>query len=78
MEHGIMSIYLQEQSGEVLQMISMEWDDDIYRAVLLEEGAEIGEARALHETARKMKAKGLALDVIKDVTGLSSEEILAL
>ena len=60
-------------------MISLEWDDDIYREVLLEEGREEGEARgelrAMQETARRMKEYGDPLDKISVITGLSDEEI---
>jgi len=78
-QNGIMCVYLQTQSAEVKRMISLEWDDDIYREVLLEEGREEGEARgelrAMQETARRMKEYGDPLDKISVITGLSDEEI---
>ena len=52
-------------------MLSMEWDDDVYREVLLEEG----EDRKNRENARRMKEEGLSVDIISRVTGLSPEEI---
>jgi len=85
-ENDIMCVYLQTQSSEVKRMISLEWDDEIYREVLLKEGREegevrgieIGEAQALRDTARKMKEKDYSYDVISDITGLSAEEIASL
>ena len=56
-------------------MISLEWDDDIYREVLLEEGREEGETQTRKETARRMKEYGDPIDKISVITGLSDEEI---
>jgi len=36
-ENGIMRVYLENESAEVKRMLSMEWNDEIYRDVLLEE-----------------------------------------
>jgi len=74
-ENGIMCVYLQTQSTEVKRMISLEWDDDIYREVLLEEGREEGETQAMQKTARRMKQEGLSLEIIERVSGLSEVEI---
>jgi len=67
-------------------MISLEWNDDIYREVLLEEGREEGieigeargEARAMLDTARRMKLEKESYDKITRYTGLSEEEIVKL
>ena len=40
-----------------------------------EEGLAEGALREKYATARNMKAKGLAADLIADVTGLSIDEI---
>ena len=40
-----------------------------------EEGIAIGEERGVLKTARQMKQKGIALDLIQECTGLSDEEI---
>jgi predicted transposase/invertase (TIGR01784 family) len=39
------------------------------------EGREEGEKKANHDNARRMKAKGYAIEDIADITGLSAEEI---
>ena len=39
------------------------------------EGIAIGEERGVLKTARQMKQKGIALDLIQECTGLSDEEI---
>jgi predicted transposase/invertase (TIGR01784 family) len=42
---------------------------------ILEEGRKEGEKKARRETAKKMKAKGLNLELIAETTGLSKNEI---
>ena len=44
----------------------------------LEQGLEMGRAKAIKETARKLKSMGLAFPDIQLATGLSEEEILDL
>ena len=39
------------------------------------EGIAIGEERGVLKTARQIKQKGIALDLIQECTGLSDEEI---
>ena len=39
------------------------------------EGIAIGEEKGVLKTARQMKQKGIALDLIQECTGLSNEEI---
>ena len=73
-ENGIMRVYLKNDSAEVKRMLSMEWNDEIYREVTLEEGA----ARATEEIARRMKDKGYSADVVTEMTGISEDEIAKL
>ena len=89
-ENGIMRVYLENGSAEVKRMLTMEWNDEVYRKVLLKEGREegieigetrgieIGETRAKQEDACRMKTEGVSVDIISRVTGLSAEEIAAL
>ena len=77
-ENGIMRVYLENESAEVKRMLSMEWNDEVYREVLLEEGRDEGAARATEENARGMKEEGIASDIIARVTGLTEEEIARL
>jgi len=79
LKNGIMREYLKRYGSEVRRMLSMEWDEEVYREVLLEEGREEGReegasARAL-EIARNMKAEGLLAETIARITGLSEETI---
>ncbi|HOJ98104.1 MAG TPA: hypothetical protein PLW34_00900, partial [Termitinemataceae bacterium] len=39
------------------------------------EGMALGEEKNRRETARRMKARGIEIDIITEVTGLSREEI---
>ena len=82
MENDIMTVYLEKDNGEVLQMLSMEWDDDVYREVIreeaLEEGMEKGADRKNLENARKMKEYGDPVEKIAAITGLPEDEILKL
>ena len=66
-----MKAYLEQESAEVKRMLSMEWNEELYRQVLLEEG----EARAKQESARLMKQEGEPVEKIVRFTGLSVEEI---
>lgn len=62
-------------------MVSEEDKRDIAQAYLergIEQGLEQGKAKGLKETARRMLARGLDLDVIADLTTLSLDEIRAL
>jgi len=90
-ENGIMKAYLEQESAEVKRMLSMEWNEELYRQVLLEEGEargiELGEARGIElgeargvaqakqESARIMKQDGDPIEKIMRTTGLSAEEI---
>ena len=92
--NGIMLVYLKKDSAEVKRMLTMEWNEEVYRKVLIEEGREegrvegreegrvegesIGAAQAKLETARSLKEEGISDDIIARVTGLSEEEIAGL
>jgi len=39
------------------------------------EGMALGEEKNRRETARRMKSRGIEIDIIAEVTGLSREEI---
>ena len=81
-EHGIMQAYLEQCSDEVKRMLTLEWNDEIYREVLLkegrEEGAAEGKAEAINNTARIMRDAGEPIEKITLYTGCSAEEIAKL
>ena len=63
----------EEQMTYVRQM-KVEWD----RENQLKYAESRGEARAVEKTARAMKARGMEVSVITDITGLTPEQIKAL
>ena len=77
-EHDIMAEYLTNNNAEVRSMLSFEWDEEVYREALLEEGEERGREEGFLEIARRMKADGNTVDKIAHYTGLSEEVIAAL
>ena len=52
-----------------------EWDRNSMRAEAREEGLEEGRKEAKLETAKKLLEKGMDIEIIMDVTGLTREEI---
>ena len=74
-KHGIMDEFLEIYGSEVLSMILMEWNTEDAIAYAREEGREEGWENANQEVARNALVKGLSVDVISDITGLSLEEI---
>jgi predicted transposase/invertase (TIGR01784 family) len=61
------------------------WKEDIYQQGLqqgvkrgVKKGVQQGARQALMETARKLKARGVATEEIMDITGLNRAEIEAL
>jgi predicted transposase/invertase (TIGR01784 family) len=83
--------FLTEHGSEVENMLFHEWNWDEALEVRYEEGIEEGvaigreegvaigetrgEAKGVLQTARKMKAKGLNIALIAEITGLSEAEI---
>ncbi|MDR1728772.1 MAG: hypothetical protein LBT74_12760 [Acidobacteriota bacterium] len=84
--HDILRQFLEANSSEVTNMLITEWNWNDALAVRWEEGVEKGialekkrsekklEAERM-ATARALKAKGVAVDVIADVTKLAPEAI---
>jgi len=87
---NVLKKFLERNASEVRNML-FGWNWDMAREVWQEEaredGVAIGEARGeargivlgkeegLHQAARQMKAKGLSLALIAEVTGLPEMEI---
>jgi hypothetical protein len=69
--NGIMRDYLEANSSEVKNMLFTEYNAEDEREVLLAEGKIEGKA----EVARNMNTKGIPIETISEVTGLSKEEI---
>ena len=60
-------------------MLSMEWDEEVYREVLLEEGREEGRVKGRKERALEiaynMKQEGVDKALIIKTSGLSEQEV---
>ena len=41
----------------------------------MQEGIQVGRREGIREMAKEMKQKGIALEMIKEITGFSEEEI---
>jgi hypothetical protein len=72
---GILKEFLELHSSEVVNMLFTEWNWDDALAVRFEEGREEGWTKGREEIARNALAKGLPLDIIREITGLDSEAI---
>jgi hypothetical protein len=66
-----MQDYLPDHEGEVIQMLTTEWNIDDALRVRAEEGKKEGK----EEDARKMKAKGYPSADITEITGIPPEKI---
>ena len=76
-ENDIMKEYLVCYGSEVRIMISLEWDDEIYREVLLEEGREEGReeglAKGREEGREEGRDEGIAEGMIEVAKRLKAE-----
>ena len=70
-DHDILRGFLNQNGTEVMNMLMTEWNWDDALAVRFAEGREEGR----EETARNALAKGLPIEVIHDITGLTTEAI---
>jgi predicted transposase/invertase (TIGR01784 family) len=80
---NVLKDFLERNASEVRNMLFAKWDWDVAKRVWQEEaeergreeGVTIGMERGVLRTARQMKAKGLNVALIAEVTGLLEEEI---
>jgi len=81
-DHDILKEFMEKNSSEVFNMLFKEWNLDDAIAVSREEGIEVGIERGwkdgLETTARNALAKGLSLELIRDLTGLDIDTIARL
>jgi hypothetical protein len=63
--------FLETNASEVLNMLITEWSTEEWGQVCREEGRGIEKL----ETARNAFAKGLPIDLIRDITGLDTETL---
>jgi predicted transposase/invertase (TIGR01784 family) len=74
-ENDIMQDYLPAHEGEVVKMLTTEWNWDDALRVRHEEGRTVGLAEGKAETAQNLKSLGVAIETIISATGLTCEEI---
>jgi hypothetical protein len=85
-EHNILKSFLEQNGSEVVNMLLADWNMKdalaVQREEGIEEGMEVGMERGVEkeklETARNALAKGLAPELIRDITGLDIETIAGL
>jgi hypothetical protein len=85
-DEGILVNYLQQNASEVLNVLTQEWDMSKALDTRFMEGWEGGQedgilrgvGREKIETARRMLADGISLDIVSKYTGLSIEKIIHL
>jgi hypothetical protein len=74
-ENNILKGFLEAHASEVVNMLLTEWSTIEYGEVQREEGREEGMRKEKLETARNALARGLPVEVIRDITGLDIETI---
>ena len=74
-EHDILNEFLESNSTEVFNMLMTEWNMDTALAVRYEEGLEKGREKEREAVAQNALTKGLAVDIIHDITGLDIKTI---
>jgi predicted transposase/invertase (TIGR01784 family) len=81
-ENNILKKYLLEHGSEVINMIFGEYDREIDIAVNRREAREEGLAEGMEKgvelTARNALAKGISVQTVQEITGLSIEKITEL
>jgi predicted transposase/invertase (TIGR01784 family) len=70
-EHDILKEFLEEHGSEVMNMLMTEWNWDEALAVRFEDG----EKKGREEVVKNALAKGLPVETISGITGLSIEDI---
>ncbi len=78
-KENVLRDFLLKNKAEVITMSIFEYDEELHKKTLREEGFEDGkyegERNKQIEIARNMKAKGMSNDLIAEMTELSVEEI---
>lgn len=85
-DEDLLGGFFRGHRAEVKDLVLTEYDEEKVMRAMYEDGLEEGRAEGLekgraeanNETARKMKVKGISVDLIAECTGLTEEEIDAL
>ena len=68
----------EEEQMTYVRRMKVEWDRENQLNYAESRGEARGEARGIEKTARAMKARGMEVSVIADITGLTPEQIVNL
>jgi len=74
-ENNILKKYLKKNGSEVFNMISSEWNWDTALKVARKEGREDGLEEGMELVARNALSKGIPVQTVQEITGLSLERI---
>jgi len=74
-ENNILKQFLETYSSEAFNMIFTEWNWDDALEVAREEGREDGLEEGIEFTARNALSKGIPIQTVQEITGLSMEKI---
>jgi predicted transposase YdaD len=77
-EHDIIKEFFAKHASEVINMLLTEWNWNDARTVWREEALEEGAKQREVEIARKALHRGLSADTIREITGLTANEIARL
>jgi hypothetical protein len=76
--NNILKPFLEQNGSEVINMLFGEWKLEDALVVEREEGREEGREKRETEIARNALTKGVSVEIISDITGLSTETIQSL
>jgi hypothetical protein len=77
-EKNVLRKFLTQNKGEVINMLTSEWNMDVALKVREEEGMEKGAMKKSLEIAKNLRASGVDVDTIAKSTGLTVDDILRL
>jgi predicted transposase/invertase (TIGR01784 family) len=77
-DHNILKPFLEKNGSEVINMLFGEWKLEDALVVEREEGIEEGREEQETEIAKNALAKGVSVQFISEITGLSTETIQSL
>jgi predicted transposase/invertase (TIGR01784 family) len=77
-DRNVLKKFLLQHKGEVVNMLTSDWDMDVALKVEREEGMEIGAKNERIKNASAMIAEGMDVDTVSRITGLTVDDILRL
>ena len=74
-QEGILADFLRKHRGDVMSNCITEFNEEVYRIGLLEEGREEGRMEGERSVIEKMFKKGMDAETIAGILGVSAEEV---